>query len=117
MTKPSFAESAHRWFGRHAEELSPAEALVLSATRARNVISHDIQQAFAEKLTFGQRLADRVAIFGGSWGFILSFCGFLLAWVAVNTLLLASPFDAYPFIFLNLLLSMTAAIQAPVIFS
>jgi uncharacterized membrane protein len=116
MTEPSPADaSIHRWFGRHAEALTPAEALVLSAARGRKVISRDIHEAFTGELSFGQRLADKVAAFGGSWSFILAFLGFLLAWVVANTLLLASPFDAYPFIFLNLLLSMIAAIQAPVI--
>jgi uncharacterized membrane protein len=116
MTEPFPADSAaHRWFGRHPEELSAAEALVLSAARGRKVISRDIQHAFVDELTFGQRLADKVAAFGGSWSFILSFGVFLLVWVAANTLLLAMPFDAYPFIFLNLLLSMIAALQAPVI--
>jgi uncharacterized membrane protein len=116
MSEPSPADSTvHRWFGRRAEELTRAEALVLSAARGRKVISRDLRQAFAEELSFGQRLADKVAAFGGSWSFILAFMGFLLAWVVANTLLLAWPFDAYPFIFLNLLLSMIAAIQAPVI--
>lgn len=116
MTDPIHAEAAaHRWFGRHAEQLSKAEALVLTAAQKRRFVSRDVGQVFAEDLTFGQRLADRVAEFGGSWGFILSFSAFLAVWVVVNTLLLTRPFDAYPFIFLNLLLSMIAAIQAPVI--
>jgi uncharacterized membrane protein len=106
---------AHRWFGRRAHDLSAAERLVLASTKERSVISRDIQQDFTGELSFGQRLADKVAEFGGSWAFIISFGLFLLAWVTANTVLLAQPFDSYPFIFLNLLLSMIAAIQAPVI--
>ncbi|MBM3171341.1 MAG: DUF1003 domain-containing protein [Bacteroidetes bacterium] len=68
------------------------------------------------KLTLGQRVADKVASFGGSWTFIISFFLFIVLWIAVNILMLASnPFDRYPFILLNLLLSCLAAIQAPII--
>jgi len=67
-------------------------------------------------LTLGQRVADKVASFGGSWTFIISFFLFIVLWIAVNILMLASnPFDRYPFILLNLLLSCLAAIQAPII--
>jgi uncharacterized membrane protein len=68
--------------------------------------------------TFGERLADRIASFGGSWTFILLFFAFLLAWTLLNSFLLArrhDAFDPYPYIFLNLMLSMLAALQAPVI--
>ncbi len=65
--------------------------------------------------TFGQRLADRIAAIGGSWAFILSFLAFLAVWAVVNVLVPGAAFDPYPFIFLNLVLSMLAAIQAPVI--
>ena len=61
-------------------------------------------------------MADRIADFGGSWTFILSFGGFILVWVVINTIvLIARPFDPYPFILLNLFLSCLAAIQAPII--
>lgn len=67
-------------------------------------------------LSFGQRMADKVAEFGGSWAFILSFMGFLVLWIILNSYLVAAkPFDPYPFIFLNLVLSCLAALQAPVI--
>lgn len=67
-------------------------------------------------LTFGQRLADKIADFGGSWNFIILFCLFLLVWVVINTgVLLKQPFDPYPYILLNLMLSFLAALQAPVI--
>lgn len=88
--------------------------LSLLVRRAR--ISRDVQTEFEEQLTLGQRLADKVAEFGGSWTFIIAFGVMLLAWVAVNSLSLAgNAFDPYPYIFLNLILSMIAAIQAPVI--
>ncbi|GAA0326333.1 hypothetical protein GCM10009087_40810 [Sphingomonas oligophenolica] len=71
---------------------------------------------FAERLTMGERLADRVASVGGSWGFIIAFGLFLAAWAIVNMALLgARAFDPFPFIFLNLMLSMLAALQAPII--
>ena len=78
--------------------------------------ARNLNQVFEERLTVGQRLADRVATVGGSWGFIIAFGLFLVAWALINGVLLATrAFDPYPFIFLNLLLSMLAAIQAPVI--
>ena len=68
-----------------------------------------------ERLSLGERLADRVAVIGGSWAFIGGFAFALVAWTGLNGWALAHPFDPYPFIFLNLLLSMLAAIQAPII--
>lgn len=70
----------------------------------------------SKKLTFGERLADKVATFGGSWTFIISFGAVLLGWVLLNSVLLAQkPFDPYPYILLNLVLSCLAALQAPII--
>jgi CRP/FNR family transcriptional regulator, cyclic AMP receptor protein len=87
--------------------------LLLSRRASRNA-----NEVLEEKSTFGERVADGVARFGGSWYFIFSFAAILVSWVALNTFLLIGrkePFDAYPFILLNLFLSMLAAIQAPVI--
>lgn len=85
--------------------------LLLRAHAVRNV-----NEQADEHITFGQRIADRVAAFGGSWTFIISFAAFLIIWVTINTILLAQrAFDPYPFILLNLFLSMIAALQAPVI--
>ena len=82
----------------------------------RTRVSRNLNEEEKETLTFGERIADRVAAFGGSWTFIIAFGVVLVAWVAANTTLVFShPFDPYPFIFLNLILSMLAAIQAPVI--
>lgn len=68
-----------------------------------------------EKYTLGQRAADAIAKFAGSWAFIFSFCGVLVLWMIMNILLAAGAFDPYPFILLNLVLSCVAAIQAPLI--
>lgn len=86
-------------------------------------VSRNINQEMEQTSTLGQRIADRVASFGGSWTFIFLYCGALLFWMSFNTFLLAhyghgengAQFDPYPYILLNLMLSMTAALQAPVI--
>ncbi|WP_448663393.1 DUF1003 domain-containing protein [Sphingomonas sp. CJ20] len=76
----------------------------------------DPHALFDARLTFGERLADRVATIGGSWSFIIGFGVFLAAWAVLNTVILAAhAFDPFPFIFLNLMLSMLAALQAPII--
>src|SRR5579859_6807280 len=82
----------------------------------RTQVSRNPNVEEQERLTFGQRIADKVASFGGSWTFILSFGTVLAVWVVMNsTALLARHFDPYPYILLNLFLSMLAAVQAPVI--
>ena len=76
----------------------------------------NVNQVFDQRLTMGQRLADQVAAVGGSWGFIAGFGVFLAAWVALNAVLLVEhSFNPYPFVSLNLLLSMLAVLQAPII--
>lgn len=85
--------------------------------------TRNINDQMDEKLTFGQRIADRVATFGGSWTFIIIYGGFLILWIALNSFFLihygrgenGAQFDPYPYILLNLMLSMTAAMQAPII--
>jgi uncharacterized membrane protein len=75
-----------------------------------------IEESNQLQSTFGQRLADKIASFGGSWTFILSFLGFIMLWIAVNMILLMNKgWDPYPFILLNLILSCIASLQAPVI--
>src|SRR6478672_8327946 len=99
-------------------ESGESEQRVIERLTKRLHISRDAGRAFEESLTFGQRLADRIAVFGGSWTFILVFLATLVSWIVLNTVVLRSvgnPFDAYPYIFLNLILSMLAALQAPVI--
>jgi uncharacterized membrane protein len=96
--------------------LPAREQRILGHVARRTRISRDVSQDFDKELTFGQRLADRVAEVGGSWAFIAAFGAFLVVWVLVNVVVLASrAFDPYPFVFLNLILSMIAAVQAPVI--
>lgn len=97
------------------DELSHLEKEVMSAIRDNSILSEETAIADAEQLTLGQRLADRIAAFGGSWVFILSFFSVLLTWIAVNLVLASRAFDPYPFILLNLVLSCLAAIQAPII--
>lgn len=99
------------------DDLPDREKRVLRRMAKRIVISQNVNERFHEKLTFGQRLADHVAAFGGSWTFIIIFTLILIAWVLLNSWLLPKghSFDPYPYIFLNLILSMLAAIQAPVI--
>lgn len=101
---------------RDRKTLSEIEGIVLQSAVDRTPISRDQNETFDETRSLGDRVADAVARFGGSWGFILGFVAFLALWVATNVWLLRmDPFDPYPFIFLNLLLSMVAALQAPVI--
>ncbi len=109
-------ELAQHWLKRRPETLSDRERQVLESTFERKPISRDSNKAYAAQLSFGDRLADSIARVGGSWSFIIGFGVFLMAWTLGNVLLLTrDAFDPYPFIFLNLLLSMLAAIQAPVI--
>lgn len=97
-------------------ELSQLEMDVLSSLRELDVISANVNEDFQQQITFGQRVADRVASFGGSWVFIFAFAGVVFTWISINAALSAiGPFDPYPFILLNLLLSCVAALQAPVI--
>jgi uncharacterized membrane protein len=110
-----FGKAAHHWFGKPISELTAHQRHALDKALTRRPISKDINDTFRDKLTFGQRLADQVASFGGSWTFIIIFGLFLGAWVASNVLLRREAFDPYPFIFLNLMLSMLAAVQAPII--
>lgn len=109
---------AKKRFKVSIDALPEREHRVVQHFSDRLHISHDTNLEFEKKLTFGQRLADRVAAFGGSWTFILIFAAILLSWVLLNSFILArrgDAFDVYPYILLNLFLSMLAAIQAPVI--
>jgi CRP/FNR family cyclic AMP-dependent transcriptional regulator len=95
--------------GVMGKRLRAADELVRhTVTKNANIVEDD-------QLTFGQRIADKVATFGGSWTFIMTFGGVMFVWVVINVILLSKPFDPYPFILLNLFLSMLAALQAPVI--
>ena len=109
---------AKKRFNVDLDALPEPEQRVIHHYRERRHISRDTNREFEKKLTFGQRLADKVATFGGSWMFILIFAAILLSWVLLNSFILVrrgDSFDPYPYILLNLFLSMLAAIQAPVI--
>lgn len=98
--------------------LSEREQRVILHVAKRQHVAQDVNSVVRDRQTFGERLADRVAQLGGSWTFIMVFTGMLVAWVVVNTFVLVrfgGGFDPYPYIFLNLILSMVAALQAPVI--
>ncbi len=94
--------------------LGELERRILAHVLHRERASRDVNAEFELQLTFGERLADRIAVFGGSWGFISVFLAMLVAWIAYNVERPAG-FDPYPFILLNLVLSCLAALQAPVI--
>jgi len=97
-------------------ELSTLDQEVVESLQQHEILSSDISKQFETKLTFGERLSDRIASFGGSWRFISLFGGVLFAWIILNGILLLNHgFDPYPFILLNLILSCLAAIQAPII--
>ncbi len=92
------------------------EEMAAGLEEAKEILSRNINEEFDRRLTFGERLSDRLADFGGSWTFISIFLVMLVAWMGTNTfLLLNKGFDPYPYILLNLVLSCLAAIQAPVI--
>ncbi len=97
-------------------ELSALDQEVVKSLQEQEVLTSNVNAEFESKLTFGERVADRTAAFGGSWRFIFIFGGVIFLWVLINTaVFLWRPFDPYPFIFLNLVLSCLAAIQAPII--
>ncbi|MEP7381922.1 MAG: DUF1003 domain-containing protein [Gemmatimonadota bacterium] len=129
--KPAAAERAHEttpgslakrmlraeWGALSTDERAIIEAVLTRVTSGK-VVARDINKELRESRTLGERWSDQIANFGGSWTFILLFLGFLAFWTLLNTEILGprhDAFDPYPFIFLNLLLSMVAALQAPVI--
>lgn len=98
-------------------ELSQLEHEVVLALSEEKALASNINVQFDRELTVGEKMADKVAEFGGSWTFLIAFLVFCMVWIGINSsaLLLRKPFDIYPFILLNLLLSCLAAVQAPVI--
>jgi len=97
-------------------ELTVLEKDVLNRIRKHEILSRNINIEFERQLTVGERLSDIMAGFGGSWRFIVIFSSVILAWLAVNSwVIITKPFDPYPYILLNLVLSCLAAIQAPII--
>ncbi len=97
-------------------ELDELEQEVVDSLQDNALLSENINEEYEQSLTFGDHIADKVAEFGGSWKFIIWFGVVLIIWIIINTVFIfAGPFDPYPFILLNLILSLLAAIQAPVI--
>lgn len=111
-------ESSRDALRHQMSDLSERERRVLQHISQGIHISRNTNTEFDQTLTLGQRLADRIATFGGSWAFITLFLSVLVAWVVLNSVILVRagrPFDPYPYILLNLFLSMLASLQAPII--
>ena len=115
---PSVEKLALDLLGKSLDQLEAEEAKVLHNIHHVQRTSRDVGDIVDEQATFGERLSDKVAAVGGSWKFIMVFAAVLLGWMLLNSQILGklgTPFDPYPFIFLNLMLSTVAAIQAPII--
>src|SRR5438270_7637262 len=111
-------ETAKRFLRKEWDKLTERERRVVKRLVERAHISRNTNREFEDERTFGQRLADKIATFGGSWTFIIIFGAILFVWITLNSFLLlyrTGPFDPFPYILLNLVLSMLAALQAPVI--
>lgn len=111
-------DKAEKLFRSEYEKLSARQKHVAQHIAAKTPISTNVLKDYSEQLTFGQRMADNVARFGGSWKFIAIFACVMIIWIILNSIILTrlgTSFDPYPYILLNLVLSMLAAIQAPII--
>tara|TARA_R110001599_G_scaffold238129_2_gene437823 strand:- start:142 stop:681 length:540 start_codon:yes stop_codon:yes gene_type:complete len=118
MMKRTVEQLSEQLLHKPVGALSPEERGVLEAIVSRQIIADDAGELANERASFGERLSDQVAAVGGSWGFIIAFAIVLFGWMLLNSEVLTrfdAAFDPYPFIFLNLLLSTLAAIQAPII--
>jgi len=111
MTETNFNELLQT----ETDHIQKLKQLVLEAVEEEKLISEKLYQFEDNNPPFASRVADSIAAFGGSWRFIISFISIVTVWVLINLFFLAKPFDPYPFILLNLFLSMIAALQAPVI--
>lgn len=110
------AQHVHALLVSEKGELSELEQAVLHSLQTHQTLAADVDSDYEENWTFGERLADRIADFGGSWTFLIIFGLFIVAWIMINSLVLYwRPVDPFPFILLNLLLSCLAAVQAPII--
>jgi len=118
MSDEAIRDLATRLLADGPQAFSSRDRKLLDKMARRHTIARNINAEFDQQLTFGERVSDRVAEIGGSWGFIIAFGVLIVGWVILNSLLLVrwnGVFDPYPYVFLNLVLSMVAAIQAPVI--
>jgi uncharacterized membrane protein len=110
------AKYVHSLLESEKGELTFLEHEVLQSLQKQELLSANVDFEFEKQRTLGERLADRLAVFGGSWKFLIYFGVFLALWIVMNSLVLYTrPVDPYPFIFLNLVLSCLAAVQAPII--
>jgi uncharacterized membrane protein len=110
------SDLAMKVLGRSIETASELERRVLQAVTGRRHVARHVHRDMDESLTLGDRLSDWIAAWGGSWSFLILFFVFLFGWIGLNTwILISRPFDPYPYILLNLVLSTLAAVQAPVI--
>lgn len=118
LSSPSPENLAEELLGRKFDDLGEEEQRVLERIASGEIEDCDADELAAVQMTFGQRLADRVAAVGGSWGFIIFFTVVLVGWMLINSKLadnIVPEWDEYPYVFLNLMLSTLAALQAPVI--
>lgn len=116
MDNQTIADLARQLLDMEDGALTPHEKEVIERAARRLAVSRNVNLDYEKAATFGQRLADRVTAIGGSWGFIIGFAAVVMLWIAVNSVFVAGrPFDPYPFILLNLMLSMLASVQAPII--
>tara|TARA_R110001599_G_scaffold283190_1_gene485045 strand:- start:8158 stop:8697 length:540 start_codon:yes stop_codon:yes gene_type:complete len=118
MARRTVEELSEQLLSKPLAALSPEERNVLEAIVSRQIVADDAAGLADEQTSVGERLSDRVAAVGGSWAFIIVFVLVLFGWMLLNSEILTrfdAAFDPYPFIFLNLLLSTMAAIQAPII--
>jgi uncharacterized membrane protein len=110
------AKYVHSLLESEKGELTSLEKEVLQSLQEQQLLSTNVEAEFEQQWTPGERLADRIAAFGGSWTFLIVFFVFIALWIAMNSVVLFwHPMDPYPYILLNLLLSCLAAIQAPII--
>jgi uncharacterized membrane protein len=112
----TIADLSARWLRRKPDALTQSENRVLQSAIDRLAIAEDRAERYCKEASLGDRVADAIARVGGSWSFIIGFLVFLAIWTLANAWMLGrDTFDPYPFVFLNLVLSMIAALQAPVI--
>ncbi|SEJ24446.1 Uncharacterized membrane protein [Azotobacter beijerinckii] len=110
------ANYVHTLLKSEKGELTTLEQEVLHSMQNHELLTKNVDEEFDQSWSPGERLADRIATFGGSWSFLISFAVFLAIWIIINSVvLLIHPIDPYPFILLNLVLSCLASIQAPII--
>jgi uncharacterized membrane protein len=106
---------AQRLLQKDFRDIPDRERRVIERVANRLVISRDTSTEHESAMSFGDKLADQVASFGGSWKFLILFAVLIAAWVLLNSVMLMGGFDPYPYILLNLFMSMLASVQAPVI--